>query len=400
MSKLLIIIPGLMASELSRGSGGPIHRNRPVWLDPANLAATGPLGMALDADGEGPKWPSVRLFHGKAVIGLTNVDSLRAAGLSSGFVPKLVNYDWRGRLQTSAEQVLIGIAEAIALADDAVTEIATVCHSMGGLVARIAYANAPENIKAVWKKTIRIGTPHGGAYDAARTLNGEGSFWNVHFDNWIKNFVAQNFVSNYKSVLLTMVRSWPSIWALLPRSDDKWSELDPHLAWMADRTKWQSPDEYVDRGIAWFDEQRLALNSSLQSQPETSWDLVGSGRLTIEQYHPLDGSTGFTGHVVRSDWLGDGIVQSNRAVLGANFATFGNVVHASMISNNNIAGTVLRILRETPPAAAELIREPPYLIAPLDIPPRLDQTIPALIAPFYPADRIHGASTYGRRGDP
>ncbi|HUR28313.1 MAG TPA: alpha/beta hydrolase, partial [Planctomycetota bacterium] len=151
-ARRVYVLPGIMGSQLGivRGGGKP---NDILWLDPIDFQ----LGRLTD----------LKLGTGTRVVALGAMNysylkltlSLRAAGYDTA----LLDYDWRRDVAS------LGKLLAQRIAADGRDDVAIVCHSMGGLVARAALAHGPgERVSRV----VMLGTPNSGSYGAVQALRG------------------------------------------------------------------------------------------------------------------------------------------------------------------------------------------------------------------------------------
>lgn len=140
----VFILPGIMGSRLSLIRGGVQDL---VWIDPFDIIGGGLRKL----------WP----VASDAVIAATGTVfapyfrmrlRLKLAGYDAEFLP----YDWRLSPQDTGAALLAHIKAK------GHSNVALVCHSMGGLVARALAAGDPD--AATISRVITIGTPNHGSY--------------------------------------------------------------------------------------------------------------------------------------------------------------------------------------------------------------------------------------------
>lgn len=151
-ARRVYVLPGIMGSQLGivRGGGKP---NDILWLDPIDFQ----LGRLTE----------LKLGSGTRVVALGAMSysylkltlSLRAAGYDT----VLLDYDWR------LDVASLGQSLAQRIAADGRDDVAIVCHSMGGLVARAALARGPGRRVS---RVVMLGTPNSGSFGAVQALRG------------------------------------------------------------------------------------------------------------------------------------------------------------------------------------------------------------------------------------
>jgi len=159
----VLYIPGVLGSSLSSqdGGGGPLT---PVWIGAASLLNGGMAYLQLAPDGVSPG----PLAVGKvttAVSILGEVYSPLAVWLQLlGYDVLALGFDWRLSLLTSAQRLYGQVMAWLGAAS-----MTVVCHSMGGLLARLLYAQMQAHgTQAQFGRLICIGTPHYGSFEPVR----------------------------------------------------------------------------------------------------------------------------------------------------------------------------------------------------------------------------------------
>ena len=148
----VFIVPGIMGSQLGLTRRAPLPHDI-VWIDPVDISA-GRLSVLRPAPDDGIVSLGVVLY-----TYLRLKLYLRAAG----FDPVFFDYDWRLGVD------VLGRALAERLRQERARRIMLVAHSMGGLVARAALAQAgTERVRRV----VLLGTPNFGSFAAVQALRG------------------------------------------------------------------------------------------------------------------------------------------------------------------------------------------------------------------------------------
>jgi pimeloyl-ACP methyl ester carboxylesterase len=165
----VVVLPGIMGSELSEYSGSS---SSCIWVDPLRLVS-GQVGH-LRLDDQGRPVFDVRasgvlkLFYGELILSLSERWNVRTFW-----------FDWRRDLRDSAAQ----LAERLASWFPEEAPVHLVCHSMGGLVARTFIQAYPERWGKMLDKDasrpgaqggrlIMLGTPNHGSFAALQVITG------------------------------------------------------------------------------------------------------------------------------------------------------------------------------------------------------------------------------------
>jgi pimeloyl-ACP methyl ester carboxylesterase len=228
VAKQVVILPGILGSDLVfRPPGGGALR---VWYAPNYLGTNGPTALQLAPNGFdpgpqalGPLAPSGPISNGTYTPLVVNLEQ-------AGWTVKVIAYDWRFRLSQLGPTVAAAIAAAFPTGD-----VHVVAHSMGGLVARMAYPQfETPATRSRWKRTVYLGTPHGGSHSATASLAGFSPGWGAmtlyaQAFGWLR-FVypgaapgAINVIAASRAVLAT----WPGLACLMPSYFGPWAGLDP-----------------------------------------------------------------------------------------------------------------------------------------------------------------------------
>ena len=202
----VLVIPGLLANELSTEHAGVREQ---VWLNARSLTAGYLSRLRLADNGltdANPDYP-VR------VTGLMkrNYAELLLT-LAQRWNVHTFAYDWRKSLTLAATQLQARI-------DESFTEekpVQLVAAAEGGIVARLYIAGDPEHWARRGGRLITLGTPHTGAAIFVRALAG-------HLDiaRWADSLDSSQNWQDF----LGLVRSFPSLYQLLPFADPQQEDL-------------------------------------------------------------------------------------------------------------------------------------------------------------------------------
>ncbi|RMC34611.1 hypothetical protein C9E82_12025 [Paracoccus siganidrum] len=188
---LAVILPGIAGSHLYAD-------DRHVWLNPAGICTRGVRALAYSR-------PRIR----PTVTIQTYYAGLRRH-LERTHTVKALAYDWRLPIQRTGAhlaQMMQGW-----MAEDDQRPVHVVAHSMGGLVARMAFVHAPKLMQGFLahrdSRLLMLGTPNGGSLAMALTLLGIGT-----------TIKAAAALSPRESVadIAAIMRAWPGAIQLLPR---------------------------------------------------------------------------------------------------------------------------------------------------------------------------------------
>ena len=193
----VVVMPGIMGSELSEYSGNDSSR---IWVNPLRLVS-GQLGhFRLDETGRSEfdvrASGILKLFYGEVVL-----------SLSENWNVQTFWYDWRRDLRDSAAALDQRMREWFP--EDAPVHF--VCHSMGGLVARTFIQAYPQRWRTMWDKDptrpgalggrlLMLGTPNHGAFAALQVITGVETLV-----RWLARLDLQHSLTELLSILNTFV---------------------------------------------------------------------------------------------------------------------------------------------------------------------------------------------------
>lgn len=168
----ILLVPGIMGSLL-RGRYQP---GELWWIDHETAEGRSRLDQLGLEDGEEPQDKSrhVDPFD----VHVSYAGFFAACMKSDSFVPVRLPYDWRKSLDSSTDTFAKGLEDCCHRFDQPSVDV--VCHSMGGLVARVSLMRHP----SLWDRVRRLvflGTPHYGstrlAYYLRDHLRGTWRMW-------------------------------------------------------------------------------------------------------------------------------------------------------------------------------------------------------------------------------
>lgn len=240
MPETCVIIPGILGTPLNARLGGQRVR---VWPALEVLASEGPGVMQLAPDGVSPGplaslgalTPSEFILNDIYGPLVQRVTELK-------YVTRAWGYDWRKPIPLLGQQLADALPD---LVGD--TDYRIVAHSMGGLVARVAYAALGDTpLRSRWKRTVTLGTPHGGSYAAVSNIAGDLGTWNL-LGTFLSGVFAVNtfnplavgpFRSSFMNLLLQTLASWPGLFELMPSRYGPWQNSDPLASRLWTEANW------------------------------------------------------------------------------------------------------------------------------------------------------------------
>lgn len=237
-------VPGLAGTELFTDAA----LTAKVWVDYTQLALGNLRYLRLAADGVSPAPPWGQIlypgqplpdYYGQAIANL----GVQLAPHGYTVVPW--GYDFRISVRTTGPL----LADRIRRDVTAANPCSIVCHSLGGLVARLAWADLVRTGEtALVRRIVTLGTPHWGSYGAVRawSLDAEPvtqlSYLSLTSAGVLGPVLAaaQGRIFFPRDVA-TLFSSWPSVYETLPSllapdaaTDPNRAQLYTH-AWPADR---------------------------------------------------------------------------------------------------------------------------------------------------------------------
>lgn len=401
--RLAFIVPGLLASELESSTGN-LFSSPKVWVNDTRLFLAGPDILKLGSDGASPVGQFPRLgITGRTVQ--NRMAPLRRALEGDGFTVTTFCYDWRKSIDIAAAALANSLAAALQSSPDA-ERIVVVGHSMGGLIARLAYPLCSAAVQAKWNASVYLGTPFGGSYQAAEAMGTKAVFLNLFWGDQAARSALTYFSRGDVTRLVDMARTWPSLYQLFPpQGASAFSALDPDVAKLYDPTNYPRDVSMMAAWMAKADEIHTSL-AGVATRPAKEVAVVGTGIRTLDTAHPdhqVTHGVSSYGFEEMSDWLGDGVVHSTRASLaGMAVVSMPNATHVGMTSDQRVLDTVLSNLDEYV-ADEEVVQDPVRQPTVNDggrripLPPAGNNLIVPL---FWPPSPVGGQDRLIRHGDP
>jgi pimeloyl-ACP methyl ester carboxylesterase len=276
-------------------------------------------------------------------------EALITAVANAGYDPTFVPYDWRLSIQVLAAAFVRQLRSA-ALTNP----FQVIAHSMGGLVALLAYAQyKPGPSDPVWSQTVYVATPFGGSFDAVASGAGIGTPFE-QYSLWFNSFgllgqnpdVLNRGVHTLSTRIKRTMASWPSLFEMLPGSLAPWNALHGDTGRFYRLENWATANPFVTQAI--LDNasgtQGLLRDAAAAPQP-LRYFVVGGGvytRTGLKVGGAFDDAAAYT-----KDRGGDHVVPSDFATLsgGEDLSVFGD--HSDMLSQLPFLGELPAILKRT-----------------------------------------------------
>ena len=354
----VFVVPGVMGSHLDVPDGA--HRDH-VWINPLRLVAGEFARLKLR-----PDTPSGRVLP--AGLYRTYLPLVLALDERWDVIP--VSYDWRLPIEASAD----GLATAIrGHFEQGVGPAHLVCHSMGGLVARMLIANHRDVWDALDRpddrgkggRLVMLGTPNRGTFSIGLALSGD--------DRLVRWLAALDLVNSRKDIR-SVLASFPGLYQLLaaPGAGPDGSDTER----MYDASCWR--DGRISADLL---AQARTTHATLRDRGfdrDRMYYVAGSGHETPEAVK-VGAEGGFRYRMTRA---GDGrvphalgLADETGALLFDGRTWFTEAEHGALTTDGNVVRAVdgilrdgtTRLLAETRPPlpAARSAREGPWLPAAL-----------------------------------
>jgi len=283
---IVFVLPGIMGTHLTIGT------NR-IWIDYTDLALGGVRKLAIDRPGISPEGLVAKYYDG-IVSHLSKTHTV---------IP--FPYDWRRSIAHEAVRFGASLHDHLSQSRHPVRILA---HSMGGLVARAAFAQDPglwESFKSRGgARLLMLGTPNGGSHSIVMMLMGR--------DRVAKALRTLDITMSGKEQLAVTSR-FPGVLDLLP--------LDPNLDLFSTES-WKSLQSVDKAGDEWALPEATdlanardlhALLGKAPFDPEIMLYIAGLGP-TVDGVHIHDDGVGRKILFTRTP-EGDGRVPWNTGIL-------------------------------------------------------------------------------------
>jgi len=340
------IIPGFFGSTLIQQN--TTLANRLVWLSKLELAIYGPDNMDLATNGLQPG----PLAGNPLLPGNASINDMYAPLINQlqndGWEPQTFPYDWRFAVAYNAQR----LGQQLAAAFPAI-EFWVVAHSMGGLLARLAYETYAALCPAAnWQRTVYLGVPHGGTYTASAGLAGANPKW-----SWWQQFYSVlgapvrrltdplGSFADLQDRINQVVASWPGVGNCLPSNYGQWSNLDPtgvaelfKVANYSNNSHVTAP--YLVSANAMVEE----LNAQLATPRPAEVCVCGTGKptpATLDDKKLLAADAGYLW-----SYLGDGVVLVARGQLSDRKTLTLPTDHYGIVQGGQILSRINALLRD------------------------------------------------------
>jgi len=382
----VVILPGIGGSQLSYkgGSGGKTA----LWWNPVALLANTPLAMGLNTDGKSP-WPLVgkTLFpDGPVAFGI--YEPLITAIANAGYTPVFWAYDWRLK-QTDLATAFVAFLQGQSLSNP----FYVVCHSMGGIVAQLAYPTWKAlGSVPTWATTIYLGTPHGGSYWSGACLSGLWTTGNELYSlGFLLDWTTQSpgVIDIAKKAALAiagqLVGSWPSVYGLLPSSAGQWAALDALAVNVLQLSYYATtPGGQQNQWLQFAQTLMTTLVNNYTQPRPAELSIYGLDQQTPNALNALSHPELLASYKTASD--GDGTVIEQRAVLPVGSQRgFKRTAHNSLPNTLGPINLLLAALSAVPTGDEVLLNLPGVVNTPPQPIPL--ETLPNIPAPFV---NLHG----------
>ncbi len=211
----VVVMPGIMGSELSEYAGASVSR---IWVNPLRLVEGHTSRLRLDEAGR-PQFDVrasgiVKLFYGELIL-----------SLSENWNVQTFWYDWRRDLRDSAAQ----LEERMRAWFPQDAPVHFVCHSMGGMVARTFIQAYPQRWRSMWDRDssrpgarggrlVMLGTPNHGSFSALQVITGL-----ERIVQWLARLDLKHSPQELQSILNTFVGTFQMLPS--PRVKKEWEPL-------------------------------------------------------------------------------------------------------------------------------------------------------------------------------
>lgn len=389
MANAVVVVPGILGSSLGyRVRGGPLKE---LWYNSAWLGVHGAddLQLAEDGDSPGPLARMGNLEPMPQVPSWGAYSTVMARLLLEGWEATWFAYDWRKSITEAAARFASFVLEKYSGQDYYV-----LAHSMGGLVTRLAYGLVvAAGGAARWKRTLYVGTPHAGSYQAAQYLAKPDQslpMWGwmgLALSGPVAPAIAAVVLSGKNRAARQVVASWPALYELLPDTTGTWSQGRP-----LDNALWQATT-YFDQNpfvqTKWMtegQETRVAINATLTAPRPAERVVIGTNTPTpsaLVRASKVGDASAY------SSASGDGSVPEARAVLPGTLVKLElqGGLHSDLLADARFLPFVSSLLLDGDPVE----RDERPLKQEIVLPTRIVEIVPIATIPF---------TAMQRRGDP
>lgn len=291
--KALYFIPGFMGTDLVN------EEDRWLWPNPVVVGVRGLWPFNLNAAGTAPApalpgrprtagelckpgiAADLKLVFWMNYKPLMTVMDAIPGYLLTGFI-----FDWRTSLLAEGDR-LAGLIESAAYGENPATLVA---HSMGGLVARLAWRNLVGKGKSnLIRRIVTIGTPHWGTYAALDLMVGNDDDARQVMTVRRAYVLDLLFEEMGKAEMCSIIRSWPGLYQLLPSLLAPDAFTDPMRSRIFDPVLWSGRVNAAHLASASTSFQPI-MNEAATKPPSTVLTAVaGTGMPTAGRIRTLVG---------------------------------------------------------------------------------------------------------------
>lgn len=328
----VILVPGICGSSLAVRY--PIVGDYTVWLSPPALLTGGMRKLYLDVPGEtAPSGAGGTLIPGGPLAAYYG--GLAVLAFSSGAIPTSPKADWRKPLAHDGQLLLDLMRTFVNRGQD----FGVLCHSRGGLLTRWALAQLDPAEQLLCKWVVGIGVPHLGSLQAAEYIACFAQLKQRIYN--LNKYFPASVTSAFGTALINIiVRSWPSLYELLPDPVRSWlppsgaAALYSEVNWLAVGSHPYAP--YLAAAVTTW----AALPVPPANVP---WlDVVGVGARTVDALPSLDNLA--TQGTYGTSLDGDGVVPVVSAHQSPRRAIYTPCSHDLLPSDGRTYGHILRFI--------------------------------------------------------
>jgi Lecithin:cholesterol acyltransferase len=318
LMQLCYFLGGLGGTTLGTAADG----SAPLWVDYTRLAFGEIGGLRLAPDGISPGPPDGVQAYASAPLQAYYQVAMQQLGQQLapyGYQVMPWGYDWRLRVQGSGA----ALASTIRANATSAAPCSIVGHSLGGLVARAAWASlVGSGDQNLVRRIVTLGSPHYGSYAVVQIWSGGTDL--VDQLSAISIFAAglSMAISPILNAhpwsppqLMQLMASWPSFYEALPTLGAPDAAQDPYRSDLYTATNWPA-NRFISQAL--LDESRDSFAPfllSANSMPP-SWVLTtvaGTGFLT---YNSLQSPQALGNNVAMTQAaVGDNSVTESSALL-------------------------------------------------------------------------------------
>lgn len=213
----VVILPGIMGSELGKDRKILKFLTDLIWLDPLSAMIGKIESLKFVPKTLKASDPAIRALGPFPIV----YWKLRLALQAAGYDAMTLGYDWRERLDVLGKFLADELNK-----DKSKQDIHIVGHSMGGLVTRAMLKHLKDSgdkaLRSRIKRIVTLGTPHGGSFQAIKALRGTHDMANLVSDIDFSNSRFELTEKTFSTL--------PGLYHLLPREIDGFEVFNPK-AW-------------------------------------------------------------------------------------------------------------------------------------------------------------------------